>query len=35
MAVDPIVSQADIFSHMRIINGIGISLCLSRLLILT
>lgn len=33
MAVDPIVSQADIFSHMRIINGIGISLCLSRLLI--
>ncbi|MGQ5717792.1 hypothetical protein [Rhizobiales bacterium] len=33
MAVDTVVSQADIFSHMRIINGMGISLCLSRLLI--
>ncbi|MDM7850434.1 hypothetical protein [Pseudochrobactrum kiredjianiae] len=33
MAVDSLVSQTDMFSHMRIINGMGISLCLSRLLI--
>ncbi|MDR0252802.1 MAG: hypothetical protein LBI75_06410 [Brucellaceae bacterium] len=33
MAADILVSQADIFSHMRIINGMGISLCLSRLLV--
>ncbi|HWD12927.1 hypothetical protein P8H26_07425 [Pseudochrobactrum sp. sp1633] len=33
MAADILVSQADVFSHMRIINGMGISLCLSRLLV--
>lgn len=33
MATDILVSQADVFSHMRIINGMGISLCLSRLLV--
>ncbi|MGO1163009.1 hypothetical protein [Brucella pseudogrignonensis] len=31
--VDTAISAADAFSHMRIINGMGISLCLSRLLI--
>lgn len=30
---DKIISVSDIFSHVRIINGIGISLCLSRILI--
>lgn len=28
-----VLNNSDIFSHMRIINGMGISLCLSRLLI--
>ncbi|PWL17533.1 hypothetical protein DKP76_12260 [Falsochrobactrum shanghaiense] len=32
-SVDAAISFADSFSHMRIINGMGISLCLSRLLI--
>lgn len=32
--VETTISAADAFSHMRIINGMGISLCLSRLLIL-
>ncbi|CAN7527700.1 hypothetical protein Brsp04_02632 [Brucella sp. NBRC 12952] len=31
--VDTAISAADAFSHMRIINGMGISLCMSRLLI--
>ncbi|WP_273727449.1 hypothetical protein [Brucella gallinifaecis] len=31
--VETAISAADAFSHMRIINGMGISLCLSRLLI--
>lgn len=31
--VDTAISAADAFSHMRIINGMGISLCISRLLI--
>jgi len=31
--IDTAISSADAFSHMRIINGMGISLCLSRLLI--
>ncbi|MBV2144994.1 hypothetical protein KUG47_15970 [Falsochrobactrum sp. TDYN1] len=31
--VDAAINFADSFSHMRIINGMGISLCLSRLLI--
>ncbi len=33
MAADTLVSNADVFTHMRIINGMGISLCLSRLLV--
>lgn len=31
--VETAISAADAFSHMRIINGMGISLCISRLLI--
>lgn len=31
--VGPTINAADAFTHMRIINGMGISLCLSRLLI--
>lgn len=35
MALNPetAISAADTFTHMRIINGMGISLCLSRILI--
>jgi hypothetical protein len=32
-AAEAVINNVDAFTHMRIINGMGISLCLSRLLI--